>query len=72
MKPLPCKAQLTNGSIIIQVFNNFLEKFVRQIGDGSVCRKILSKRPIYFHLAPQASGMFHKDLEVLYMYDSVM
>ena len=66
MKPLACKAQTTNGSVIIQVFDDFLDKFVWQIGDSSVCRS-LYERPIDFHLAPQPSlhcgcnGMFHED-----------
>ena len=55
MKPLACKAQLTNGSVIVQVFDNLFIKLVWQISDGSVCRIILSKRPISFRLAPQAS-----------------
>ena len=71
MKPLACKAQPTNGSVIIQVFDDFLDKFVPQISEGSVGRRSLSERPIDFHLAPQPSlhcgcgdmfqGMFHKD-----------
>ena len=64
MKPLACQAQPTNGSVIVHVFDDFLEKFVRQISDGSICKN-LSERPIDFRLAPQPSslGMFHKDLD---------
>jgi len=65
MKPFACKTQLTNGSIIIQVFDDFLHKFIQKISDGSVCGRSLSKRRIDFHLALQPSlhcgcgSMFH-------------
>ena len=71
MEPLARKAQPTNGSVIIQVFDDFLDKFVQQISDSSICRS-LSERPINFHLVPQpflhcgCDGMFHKDSEVMY------
>lgn len=45
MKPLACKAQPTNGSLIIQIFDDFLDKFVRQIVDGSVSRSLSEREP---------------------------
>ena len=73
MKSLACQAQPTNGSVVSQVFDDFLDKFVRQISDGSVCRRSLYERPIDFHLAPQPSlhccgSMSQKDSLVTSLY----